>query len=624
MPIPSNRPLAVAVAIVAGLLSPRPATAQDLDLDKYMPVDELRRGMTGFARTVLAGTEISTFDVEVVSVMRNAFASNQDVILVRCKGAAVEHSGIARGMSGSPVYITDSAGRNPRMIGAIAYGWSFNKDALGGVQPIAQMLAIEKVAGANVGEAGKSESKQAWRVPQRPRIAPEDNRFGAILQGRLAESAAPPAMPAATASDLCPLRTPVMTLGASPHTLTFMREQFEGSGLEPVASGASGDPGDFTDAKLEPGATLCVPIMQGDRSMAALGTCTEVIGDRVLAFGHSFYAEGSIELPMATGGIHTIVPSLMTSFKLGASANTVGTLVRDEYTGIYGRLGRGPAMIPCQVRVQEAGEEHTYNYELVHHEFLTPRMLGVALFESLFARRELPKEHTLRYTIDITFENLGAFRSANITSQRGAYGIAADATMPASMLMENEFGHARIERASMTVTVEPTARVAQLERAVLARDRVKPGETIEVQVWWRRFRADPVASTYTLELPDDLPDGDYELTVCSARAHVAALAREKPYLFRVDSMAQILEAMNLVAGFADDRVFLRLALRDGGLSVGKDVLPDLPSFRQRILADAKRSDVERYKEALVVEHPAPFTVDGSRSFTVKVDKQADQ
>ena len=70
----------------------------------------------------------------------------KDVILARCSGLNLEHSGIVGGMSGSPCYIRDKNGK-PRMIGAIAYGWLFSKDPICGIQPIEQMLDIVEVRG---------------------------------------------------------------------------------------------------------------------------------------------------------------------------------------------------------------------------------------------------------------------------------------------------------------------------------------------------------------------------------------------------------------------------------------------------------------------------------------------
>ena len=53
--------------------------------------------------------------------------------------------------------------------------------------------------------------------------------------------------------------------------------------------------------KMEPGSALCVPLLTGDVEMTAVGTCTEVLGDRCFGFGHPFNNEGPVALPLGTG-----------------------------------------------------------------------------------------------------------------------------------------------------------------------------------------------------------------------------------------------------------------------------------------------------------------------------------
>src|SRR5690606_16409431 len=80
------------------------------------------------------------FEVEVVSILKN-FNPQGDVILIRCHGANLEHTGPIAGMSGSPIYLKDEAGKY-RLVGAFAYGWPLMKDPIAGVQPIEYMLKL--------------------------------------------------------------------------------------------------------------------------------------------------------------------------------------------------------------------------------------------------------------------------------------------------------------------------------------------------------------------------------------------------------------------------------------------------------------------------------------------------
>jgi hypothetical protein len=70
-----------------------------------MPVDEIKTGMQGTGKTVVSGTKLEEFGVEVLGIMKNKGPSG-DLILVRTFGDVIDRTGgIAQGMSGSPVYI---------------------------------------------------------------------------------------------------------------------------------------------------------------------------------------------------------------------------------------------------------------------------------------------------------------------------------------------------------------------------------------------------------------------------------------------------------------------------------------------------------------------------------------
>ena len=99
-----------------------------------LAVKDILPGMTGYGLTVFQGTKPERFPIRVVGVLRN-FMPQTDIILIRSDDPRLLHVGIAAGMSGSPIYI------DGKLIGALAYGWSFSKDPIAGVTPIDNMLA---------------------------------------------------------------------------------------------------------------------------------------------------------------------------------------------------------------------------------------------------------------------------------------------------------------------------------------------------------------------------------------------------------------------------------------------------------------------------------------------------
>ena len=103
---------------------------------EIMPLGEVKPGMKGMAWTVFQGTEPEPVPVEIVGISRNMWGPRQDIILGKMGGKAAR-TNVAKGMSGSPVYI------NGKLIGAVSLGLSqFSPDAICGITPIELMLEI--------------------------------------------------------------------------------------------------------------------------------------------------------------------------------------------------------------------------------------------------------------------------------------------------------------------------------------------------------------------------------------------------------------------------------------------------------------------------------------------------
>src|SRR5436853_4263792 len=120
-------------AAVATLLASFAVAAPAYAGDPIMPLSQVHRGMHCTGYSVVQGTEISSFDVDVIDV-------TEDGILFSASGPAVDQTGIGEGFSGSPIYCKDSQGV-ARNIGAIAAGIGDYGNHKALATPIEQMLS---------------------------------------------------------------------------------------------------------------------------------------------------------------------------------------------------------------------------------------------------------------------------------------------------------------------------------------------------------------------------------------------------------------------------------------------------------------------------------------------------
>jgi len=618
--------------------------------DRYLHHDKLQRGMKGYGLTVLSGTEVVRFDAEIVSVLSN-WGPHQDVILAKLSAQGMEKTGIIAGMSGSPVFIKDPSDGKDKMIGAVAYGWLSQKEPLCGIQPITQMLAVSGVVPKAAKDADGAKTEAPTTRPgaaapsagKAPEASPE--YLSAILNPRKVDFTTfgwPKRLlePAATGgagrwdspdatSRLEPLATPLLISGGGPRMLSDVARFLEPLGMIPVQAGGVGaaDAQAARNARLVPGAGISVPLARGDADVSAVGTVTEVVGDRVLAFGHPMFNEGESDLPMGPAYIHTVVSGLVRSVKIGSTVGIAGTLDHDEGSAISGRLGPKAAMIPMTVNVEwtQTGRKQTFQYEVCRHRRLTPLMTRTLAVDAVTGWRALPEHHVIRHQVRMDYGKLGRFQTEDISSDADVMPIVSDITRPVSAMLTNPLGTPLYpDSITVNVTVDSGVKTAAIQELRLDGTIFRPGDTVAGAVTVRPFRQERTTIPIRFKLPDDLPDGRYTLSACDSVVAMAAQALENPQRFNPRTTEQLFESVRRATEGKADHVYLRLPLGQGGVSLGQRELPDLPDSKAHVLVEAGKLDTFRFSRTLEEAVKTDYVLTGSAAASFEVQKNTNQ
>ena len=302
-----------AAALLTGLA---PAVAQAGD--PIMPLSELRPGMRCTGYSVVRGTEISSFAVEIVDVVSgDASANDGPRILVRVSGPVVDETGVGPGFSGSPIYCRDGAG-TARNAGAI----SESIGAYGGRTVLA--TPIEEIL-ANPAEA-----------PRPKPIGARSSRIGRVL----------------------PLAEPLTVSGLSRGLARKLTEA--GAKARRTVLAAPALPlAPFPAAPPRPGSSLSVGYSSGDIAVGAVGTVAYVDGDRVWGFGHPFENSGLRSLLLQDAYVYDVISNpnvgedTGSTYKLAAAGHTLGTISNDASAAVVGRSGPPPATVPVRIFTED-------------------------------------------------------------------------------------------------------------------------------------------------------------------------------------------------------------------------------------------------------------------------------
>lgn len=465
--------------------------------DPTLALDQLRPGQKAVVKTVFAGDRVESFDAEIVGVLKGGRAEG-DLILARATSERVVKTGVAQGMSGSPVYV------DGRLIGALSSGWSFNREPLFGVTPIGEMLAVLDLKSRPdpTGSAGPSGVERIggsvrfgefrWEDPPPP---------DAEAQGVPGPAASP-----------APLAVPLTCGGLHPGALAEARRLFEPMGLLVTPGGRAADGGPPADSLL-PGAAVAVDIMTGDLQLSAIGTLTWRDGDRVLIFGHPLFQSGDVTLPLATAEIATIVASDLTSFKLGVRGRPVGTLTQDRRAAMSGRVGASPRLLPVAVDIVGADRPtQRFRFASIEDRALAPQLVAVAALNSFLETGGSGGNQTLRWTLRLTRRGAPPLVLGDMAAGESPPGELANAiAAPLRFLFNNPFATLKLDSVSVAIEAIPAREQWTLRSARVLDAAVRPGGALRVECEVERWHGGRTRVPLSVPVPEEAPDGRYVL-----------------------------------------------------------------------------------------------------------------
>jgi hypothetical protein len=606
----------LALLVCLAALTPAPGGPKS---DPVWNVDDVRPGMKGTGRTVMHGTKVEPFDVEVLGVLKNT-SPGRDLVLCRLSGLDLDKTGVIAGMSGSPVTI------DGKLLGAVAYAWPFGKEPIAGVTPFCQMHDFV----ASFERRDLVEQRRPKRVGLGRPLKINGQTYDTVTIASTFDDPVP------TAGDglwMVPLRMPVAATGFTPRSLALLRDSFRTSGLVPVQGGGAGTRivEQEKETALEPGGPLAVALITGDFDMSGIGTVTHIEGKRVYGWGHPFFGLGTCEFPMMTGYIHTIYPRQTVSFKMGSPLRTVGVVNADVSTCIAGWLDRKPDMLPVKMTVRREAdtEDRTFRVEVVRQNSLLATLVYTALTNSVDMQGDMPEELTadLHARIDVkghgAIEIKDTYSGNGYSGGRAAQGLYYQVAQIINLLAYNSLEPIRISKIECETTIRAGRTTADVETLELGSETYAPGETLKGTVALRPYKGPLQRLPVELKLPANMPEGNYTVTVSDDLTGTRAELRENPLLTYPENLDQLFESLRLQARIKRTNLVVRVPIAGAGVALDGRALPNLPPSVVQMLGNTRRTGTQTMSTSLVSRQTTEWVVQGSESvrFTVAKNKK---
>jgi hypothetical protein len=443
--------------------------------DPIMPLSEVRQGMRCTGLSVIKGTTISSFDVEILDVIAPEAGLSGPRILIRVSGPAVDETGIGPGFSGSPVMCD---GRNA---GAISEGLGEYGNHVALATPIEGMLK------------------------ERPTPPESARRDPALLRAAR------------------PLQTPLTVSGLTGPARTVV-ERAARRAKRPLLIAPAGPAGGYAPVDMRPGAALSAAISTGDLGLGAVGTVTYRDGDDIWAFGHPFEGLGRRALFLTDAYIYTViqnpvgVPELgAVTYKLASSdGHVLGSITSDTVDAIAGKVGAEPPSFPVHIDARNRAGEHLTQDSLLSDERDLGYGAGLSFVAPLGVTQALGR--LMGDFGPVTFRMCANFRVRELRDPMrfcNTYFSVDDAVTDLSdagaMIDFFDLAPLHVERTGISVRARTGVKQDVLIGAHGPR-RVRSGQRIRVRLTLQRRRGARRFITVPVRVPRSLRPGRHRIT----------------------------------------------------------------------------------------------------------------
>ena len=446
--------------------------------DPIMPLSEVRSGMSCTGFSVVRGTEIASFDVEVIDVIADDPAIGGPRILIRVSGPAVDDTGVGPGFSGSPILCE---GRNA---GAISEGIGQYGNQVVLATPIEEILAARPAP-----------------TPQGARRAP-----------RLARAARP-------------LLGPLTVGGLSTGTSRLVARAARRAGRVVLAA-PPGPQGGYPVQDLRPGSAVSAAISTGDVAVGAAGTVAYRDGEEIFAFGHPLDAQGRRMLFLQDTYVFGVignplgVPDLgAVTYKLTSSGgHPLGMFTNDVFSAVAGTLGAGPPSFPLRVTARERGGSGSVTLDsLLADERELGLGTGLPFVAPLAASTAL--DRLLRAFQPATLTVCTRFRVSELSKPIGycnpyfdGFDAIAHVARAAELVSGFDFAPLHIREAAVSMIAKRGV-VDDVLVGARAAGRARPGSRLRVRVRLQRRGGGRRTVTVRVPVPRGLPPGRRTLSL---------------------------------------------------------------------------------------------------------------
>lgn len=568
---------------------------------EIMKLSEIKPGMEGIGKTIFKGSEIETFGFRVLGFIEK-FMPDKDLIWVELISPQLDGSGVIAGMSGSPLYIDD------KLIGAVAYGFSFSRKPLAGVTPIEDMIKTSEY------------NNQQFSIDI-SNIKIDFDKKNIDLITRIIQDELIKRVNFSPVKDIIPIRLISDQKGLDPSTLHWLKPVFSPVGNLAVSGQLKGEEVSPDFFKIAPADAATIPLLKGDFEYKVSGTVTHVDGNKIYLFGHPFFNLGPVDFPLHKGEVVSVIPSYESSFKLISSRQMIGSVVQDRFSAVQAEMGSSPYMIPLEVFLKNRNRK--FKIEMINHPLLSPVLAQISLaniFQSEFQQYGF---YSINVKGKIFIENEKNILIDDVFSGASAFTEFSNLILAVNFfLMNNPEKNIKIQKIDFEISGAETIQRTNIENVLINKHLYSPGEVMDVQLSLSNERGNTFTENVNIKIPNLRPGSTFYLMVADKDELMKFDAKNIKTSYFPIKLNSLIRAINNLR--KNNRVYFKIITPVQGLYIKGYEYSNLPMSLRNIFVfnstSLDQSDI-RYSTITEYQMEFPAVVKGKKLFKLKIKER---
>jgi len=568
---------------------------------EIMKLSEIKPGMEGIGRTIFKGSKIETFTFKVLGFLEK-FVPDKNLILVELEPSIFKEMGVVAGMSGSPLYI------DGKLIGAVAYGFSFSKKALAGVTPIEDIIKTSEYNNQRYSidisnikiEFDKKSTAGILDLIQQELI--RRSNFGAFRE-------------------ISPIKLISDQRGLNPSTLNFLNPIFSPASSLKLSAQLKKDTLNPDFFKIAPADAATIPLLTGDYEYKASGTVTHVDGNKVYLFGHPFFNLGLVDFPLYKGEVISVVPSYQSSFRLTGSRQMVGAVVQDRFSAVQAELGRTPYMIPLKVFLKNRNRK--FAVQMVNHPLLTPALSHISLVNIFQSEYQQYGFYSMEVKGKIFIENEQNININDIFSGTNAFEEFSNLVLAINFfLMNNREKAIKIQKMDFEISGSENIRRASIENVIIDKFVYSPGEIMDVRLFLDNERGNSFKEKVNIKVPNLKPGSIFYLLVADKDELMKFDSKNIKVSYFPQKLNSLIRAINNLR--KNNRIYFKIMTPVQGLFIKGYEYSNLPMTMRNVFRfNSTSMDQSEMRFSTLTEYQmeVPAVVNGKKLFKLKIKER---